>query len=179
MATIKRIDDEIRLNVLDSLLQPRAVSPNVKQIQKTTGYHKATIKSSLDFLTKEGVLSGFGPKINVRKFGYKLEAQLFLQVDLSEKELFQKFLQAIEEDPHVHMCSSIIGSGNWNILLKHLYKDIESFHQETQKKYYEKIPGIMKLIKDRQPFYSTEPFYKNIPRTKSIIEMIKREKGMS
>ncbi len=178
MAVVMKIDDEIRLNILEALLQKRSVMPNIRQIQKETGYHKATVKSSLDFLTKKNIITGFGPKINLRAFEYKLEAIELLQVDLTEKELFAKFKEAVEKDPYLYMLSSIVGHGNWNLLARHLYKDIESFHLGTQKNYYEKLPGVFKLIKDRQIFYATEPLYKNMSRTKSIIEIIRREKGL-
>jgi DNA-binding Lrp family transcriptional regulator len=174
-----KVDDEIRLKIIEALIKKRSVVPNIRQIKKYTGYHKATIKSSLDFLEKQGLLEGFGPKFNIKKFGLRLEAIELLQVDISEKELFEKYIEMVKKDPHTYRLSSIVGSGNWNILSRHIYKDIESFHKETQKTYYEKIPGMFKLIKDRQIFYTTDPFYKNESRTESIIKIIKREKGFS
>jgi DNA-binding Lrp family transcriptional regulator len=178
MATQMRIDDEIRLNIIEALLKNRSVVPNIRQIKKYTSYHKATIKSSLDFLMSENLLIGFGPRINVRRFGVKLEVIELLQADLSEKKLFERFLKAVQKDSHTYRLSSIVGSGNLNLVARHIYPDIESFHANTQKQYYEKIPGLFKLIKDRQIFYSTEPFYKNESRTKSIIETLKKEKGL-
>ncbi|MFH1255785.1 MAG: hypothetical protein V1494_00695, partial [Candidatus Diapherotrites archaeon] len=88
MGAEKKIDDEIRLNILSALLKKGSVTPNMRQIQRATGYHKATIKASLDFLSKQGVLEGFSPKINIRKFGYKLEAMVMLHADTSEKKVF-------------------------------------------------------------------------------------------
>lgn len=177
MRTSKKIDDEIRIKILDALLKKRSVVPNIRQLKKYTGYHMATIKSSLDFLKKEGVLESFGPKINFRKFGYNLEAKVMFQIDASEKKAFKKFLDHVQKDSNLFRLSAIIGSGNWNLYSSHLYKDIESYHRDSMKKYYESIPGIFKLIKDKQIFYATEPVYKNASRTKSIIEIIKEEKG--
>jgi len=177
MSSQMRIDDEIRVNILDALLRKRSVIPNLKQVKKYTGYHKATIKSSIDFLLKEGLLEGFGPKVNFRKLGYKLEVVSLLQADLSEKKTLEKFLEIAEKDPHIYLLSGMIGSGNWNIIARHIFKDVESYHSNMEKKYYEAIPKIYDLIRDRQIFYTTEPFYKTASRTKSIIEIIKREKG--
>ncbi len=159
-------------------MEKRTVVANIRQIQKITGYHKATVKSSLDFLKDEGVLSGFGPKVNFRKLGYKLEAIVMLQGDLTEKEIFSQFMKEAEQDPNLYRLSSIVGAGNYNIMARHIYKDIESYHNGSQTKYYEKIPGIYKLIKNREIFYGTEPIYKNVSRTKSIIEIIRKEKGL-
>jgi len=177
MASNKQLDDEIRLNILNALLQKGTLQPNIRRLQKITGYHKATIKASLDFLEKEGVLEGYGPKISFKKFGYNLEAKVMLQMDRSEKDIFNKFLKQVENDPHLYRMTSIIGSGNWNIMTNHLYPDVESYHKNVQKTYYESIPGIYKLIKDRQIFYATEPYYKNASRTSSVIELIRKKKG--
>ena len=173
-----QLTDEVRLNILETLLDKGSVSPNLRQLKRRTGYHLATIKGSLEFLKKEGLLEGFGPKVNFRKLGYKLESIVLIQADLSEEKVFKKFLDAVKGDPHLYRMSSIIGSGNWNLLARHIHRDVESYHKSDQETYAEKIPGICSLIKDRDIFYTTEPYYKNESRTKSIIEIIKREKGL-
>jgi len=178
MAVLPRIDDKIRLKILEAILKQGTVSPNIREIQKATDLHKATIKSSLDFLKKEGILLGFGPKINIRKFGYSLEVFLIMHLDTSQKNVFDKFLEKAKKDPHVYRISAILGSGNWNLITRYIYKDIESFHSELQKNYYDAIPGFYDLVKSRQIFYSTEPHYKFASRTNSIIEIIIKEKGL-
>src|SRR3989344_9468230 len=177
MAINKKVNDEIRVKILEALLQKNAVTPNVRHIKRLTGYHKATIKSSLDFLSREGVLSGFGPKIDFRKLGYKLEVIVMLQIDTSQKELFNEFLGVVSSDPHLYRLSAIIGSGNWNMMASHIYTDIESYHQDSLKKYYESIPGIFRLIKDKQIFYVTDPYYKNESRAQSVLDIVKNSKG--
>ncbi len=176
MTQQKRSDDEIRINILDALLKKRSVIPNISQIQSYTGYHKATIKSSLDFLLKEGLLEGFGPKVNFRKFGFKLEPMLMLQADLSEKHAFEAFVKAAQNDPYLIRLSATIGSGNWNLMAQFVHKDVESYHHGYAEN-YQKLGGFFKLIKDSQIFYTTEPYYKNASRTKTLIELVKREKG--
>lgn len=173
-----KTDDPARLQIIEAMLKRHSVSPNIRQLKNQTGFHKATIKSSIDFLAKEGLLQGFGPRVDVRRFGLKLEAIELLQVALSEKELFKKYVDLVLQDPHIYRLSAVVGSGNWNILARHIYRDIESFHEGTQKKYYEQLPGIYKLIKDRMIFYTADPTYKSDSRTKSIISILKREKGL-
>ncbi|MBN2067879.1 MAG: Lrp/AsnC family transcriptional regulator [Candidatus Diapherotrites archaeon] len=169
-----QLTDRVRVNILDALLKPKSVQPNIRQIKKHTGYHKATVKSSLDFLEKEGVLQGYGPKVDFRKLGYKLEVLGLSQVDSAAQKPFEKFLAMIEKDPHIYWVSSVVGSGNWNILTRHIHKDIESYHAEGQKR-YRGIPGFYDLVRDTQSFFSVEPVFKNLSRTKSIIELIKAE----
>jgi len=172
-----RFDDEIRINILDALLKKRSVIPNVNQLQSYTGYHKATIKSSLDFLAKEGLLEGFGPKVSFRKFGFKLEPIAMLQADISERHAFDSFLKAAAADPSLIRLSAIIGSGNWNLMAQFVHRDVESYHLSDEENYQKKVPGFFKLIKDKQIFYTTEPYYKNASRTKSLVDLIKKEKG--
>jgi len=178
MPTAMRFDDEIRVKILEALIKKGSVNPNMRQIKRHTGYHKATIKSSLDFLEKEGLLKGYGPKIDFRKFGYCLEAIVMLKADMNRKELVGSYIRAAEKDPHMYWASGIAGPSNWNIMTRHFYKDIESFHRETQKKYNESIPNIYDIIRDKQVFYAIEPHYKNESRTESILKVIKAEKGL-
>lgn len=173
-----KIDDETRLRVLEALLSKGAVLPNLNQLQRHTKLHKATIKASLDFLAKEGVLDGFGPKINFKKFGFGLEVVTILQADLSEKKVFDDFLAQALKDPHFSSLSPVIGSGNWNIMARHFYSDIESYHQNEEENYFKKIPGLFKLVRDRQIFYVTEPHYKMASRTQSIVDVLKKQKGL-
>jgi len=169
--------DSVRINILEALLKPKSVQPNLRQIKRHTGYHKATVKSSLDFLQKEGILQGFGPKVDFRKLGYKLEVLSLIQADMSEQKAFEKFVSTAKEDPHLYWVSSVVGSGNWNILSRHIYKDIESYHRESQER-YRGIPGFYSLVKDTQSFFSVEPIFKQASRTKSIIDLVKKERGL-
>ncbi len=175
---LMKIDDEIRLKVFEALLQDHSVSANIRQIQKLTGFHKATIKASLEFLKKNGVLKGFGPKIDFKKFGYSLEAIVLWQVDMSNKKKYHELLAAAKNDKNLYRLSEIIGSNNWNLMSHHVYKDVESYHKDITKKYYEKIPGLFEIIKDRQIFFETEPFHKMSSRTEAIIDIIRKEKGV-
>ncbi len=177
MTAIMKMDDEIRLNILDALLKPASVSPNIKQLQKLTGYHKATIKSSLDFLAKENLVTGYGPKIDFKKFDYKLEVLTFLQIDLMQKDLFEKFIHIAENDPNMYFLSGTIGSGNWNLVARSIYKDIESYHHDFNAKYFESIKGIHDFVKGKEIFYVTDPFYKTKSRTGSLIKTIRKSRG--
>lgn len=174
MATQIKVADGTRIDILEALLKRNSVQSNVRQIKRHSGYHKATIKSSLEFLQKESVLKGFGPKLDFRKLGFNLEVLTFLQVDLNRQKAFEKFIENLEKDRHTYWVSSIIGSGNWNMLCRHIYRDVESYHSDWQK-HYMTIAGYHDLIKDRQSFFSVEPIFKNESRTKSVIELVKSQ----
>lgn len=178
MAVHMKVDDEIRLNVLKALLEPGAVSPNIKHIQRRTGYHKATIKSSLDFLSKESLVTGFGPKMDFKKFGYNLEVLTLFHVDLTKKNVLESFAAKVKKDPHIYFLSGIVGAGNWNLLARHIYKDIESYHHDMNSNYFESLPRVHDFIKSKETFYVTEPFYKLDSRIDSLISIIRRKRGL-
>ncbi|PIN84798.1 MAG: hypothetical protein COV47_05460 [Candidatus Diapherotrites archaeon CG11_big_fil_rev_8_21_14_0_20_37_9] len=172
-----KLDDEIRLNILDALLKPGSVGANIRQIQKYTGYHKATIKSSLDFFANEKLLNGYGPKVDFKKFGYKLEVLSFFQADLTMKDTLQRFLKDVNSDPNMYFLSGVVGSDNWNLVARSIYKDIESYHTEMNKRYFEKIPGIHDFVKNRSIYYVTDPFYKTDSRTNTLIKIVRKSRG--
>jgi len=172
-----KLDDEVRLNILDALLKPGSVSPNIKQIQKSTNYHKATIKSSLDFFTKESLIAGYGPKVDFRGFGYKLEVLSLIQADLTKKDLFERYLNEVKKDSNLYSLTSLAGSGKYNLVARHIYKDVETFHEAVNKKYFEQLDGIYDFIKSREIVYVTEPYFKMDSRTASLIKIIRKSRG--
>lgn len=178
MAQKMRADDEIRLNILKTLLDKSCTQPNLRKIKSKSGYHLATIKSSLDFLTKEGILSGYGPKIAFWKLGYKLECMELLQLDFSKRDLVEKYLEVAKNDPHVFALNSVMGSGNFNVTSMQFYEDVESYHKNLQENYVKKIPNYYEVVKDRQVFYLAEPTFKRGSRTDSIIKIMRNKAGL-
>ncbi len=178
MVTKMKIDDATRLGLLEALLKKRSVKPNIRQLKSCTGLHKATIKSSLDFLEKEGVITGYGPKINFRPLGFKLEVTTLLQADLSNKKIFSLLMDKAADDPHLYWFSGMLGSSNWNLVMRQIYRDVESYRQHFEEHYFRGIPFIYDFIRDRQILFTTEPVYKSTSRTNSIIESILMERGL-
>jgi DNA-binding Lrp family transcriptional regulator len=178
MAQKMKTGDEIRLNILGAMIEKNSTQPNVRKIKTKTGYHLATIKGSIDFLKKEGIITGYGPKISFWKLDYKLEAVELLQIDFSKPELVEKFFEIAKNDPHVYVIQSIMGSGNFNVISFQFYKDVESYHKNLSQRYVQKIPNYYDVVKDRQVFYLTEPTFKRGSRTESVIKILKREAGI-
>ena len=178
MVTKMRIDDKARLGLLEALLKKRSVKPNIRQLKSYTGLHKATIKSSLNFLEREGAITGYGPKINFRPLGFKLEVTTLLQADLSKKKIFDVFLVKANADPHLYWFSGMLGSSNWNLVMRQIYRDVESYRQHFEEHYFKGVPSIYDFIRDRQVLFTTEPVYKAESRTNSIVESILKERGL-
>ena len=92
--------------------------------------------------------------------------------------MIDKYLEAVNLDPHVYALNSIMGSGNYNVMSFQFYKDVEAYHKNLQEHYVKKIPQYYEVVKDRQVFYLTEPTFKRGSRTDSIIQLLRRSKGL-
>ena len=178
MAQKMKVDDEIRLNILEAMLKKGSTQPNMRRLKANTNYHLATIKGSIEFLQKEGIVTGYGPKLAFWKLGYKLEAVELLQIDFSKQDLAEKFFEIVKSDPHVAVMQSIMGSGNYNVVSFQFYKDVESYHKNLSERYVQKIPNYYDVVKDRQVFYLTEPTFKRASRTDSIIRILRESAGI-
>ena len=172
------IDDEIRIRVMDALFKKGALSPNLKAIQRYTGYNKNTIRASLDFLKKQGIVEYYHPTVNLRALGFNLLPMAVLQVDVSQKKIVNKVEGKINKDPYIYGARKIISSGNWNILLMHLCRDIESYHKSIEDTYYKDIPKMDRCIRDKMIFYPTGHAWKRDSVSKTAVEILKKEKGI-
>lgn len=178
MAVVKSAVDRVRLLVLDALLKEGCLAPNLERIQKHTKLHKSTIKSSIHFLKKEGVIRGFYPDLDLKKIGFGIETTAMILADKSKPDEIEGLTKRFREDPNLYLFTDVIGSSHWNIMAKHIYKNIESYHSQTQKKYFESIPRIHELIRDQQLIYTSTAGYKEVERSKAAVSILKKEKGI-
>ena len=169
--------DRNRMLVLDALTDDYCVGPHVTRIQKKTGLNKATIMASLQFLEKEGFLTGYVPKLNFQKMGYKLDQISFLSVDLAQSDKLQEFIRSIQKSPYVYNAAEISGMDDYNIIIRSLYKDVQH-HVERRKVNWELTPEGRDIIFRKTQFYVSDPTYKDISRTAMIINNTKTEMGL-
>jgi DNA-binding Lrp family transcriptional regulator len=177
MPTQKRIIDQIRVKILSAMREKRAISPNIKEIQKITGFHRATIKSSINFLEENNFIEGYRPLLNSKVAGYKLNSKVFLQVDLSDKKKLNEFQKIINEDRSVVTCSHVINETQANIFIEMLSKNIEDYYKDFQDKYYQKIPNVYDFIKERSICYLSEPVYKKKNEIDTLIDLLEKDIG--
>lgn len=178
MAVIKKIDDPIRVKILSAMTKSGAVTPNIRQIKKLTGFHRATIKSSIDFLEKEKFILGYRPLLDPLVAGYNLKSTSYFQVDFSEKETYKKFLNLIEKDKSVLSASQVISDGNYNLSLSFLSKNIESLHNNLRDKYIYKLPNYYDFVKKSSSFYLSSPIYKDVNEIDTLISLLLEEQGI-
>jgi hypothetical protein len=124
------------------------------------------------------VIVGFGPKISFSKLSYRIEIIELLQLDFSNQNLINKYLDLLKEDSHVWEVHSIIGTGNYNVVVYRFHRDIETYHKNLQEMYIKKLQNYYDVVKDRQIFYLTSPTFKKMSRTDAIIDVLLDRHGL-
>jgi len=178
MAINKKLDDSIRTKILAAMQKKGSDVPNIRQIQKITGFHRATIKSSIDFFEKQNFITGYRPLLDPKIISYDLKSFVYLQVDVSQKDKFKKFLKLVEKDNNVFSCSEVISNGEHNLAISFISKDIENQHNNIRKKYLLTIPNYFDFVKKTTSFYLSAPFYKQKNIIDSVIDLLKEKHGL-
>lgn len=132
--------DEIDDAIVLALQQDSSIS-NVR-LAKTVGLSPAATLARVKKLEQEGVIEGYGAKINLEKIGYDLLC--FVQVSLANHDvtLVTDFRKSIQDMPEVIECHFITGSSDY--LLKVAVKnrsDLEFFLVHT----LTPVPGVTHL----------------------------------
>ena len=82
------------------------------------------------------------------------------------------------KDKNILSFSEVICEGNYNFAIIFLFKNIEEYHINFKKKYYETTPSLYETIKQKNNFYLSEPIYKKRNEIDTLIELLKEEKGI-
>ncbi|VVB66368.1 Uncharacterised protein [Candidatus Gugararchaeum adminiculabundum] len=162
--------------MLESLLTPGALEPNVSEIKRQTGLNHATVQSSLDFFKESGAVKGFSPDLDLEKFGFNLEVLTVFQADMSNKRIADKFFDSVKSDPHFIYASGVAGATNWNVLSRQLFRDVDAYLADIQG-YYNRMPELYELIQDKAVFYARKPLYKKELYSRTAINLLKKEKN--
>ena len=173
MPIVRKVDDEIRVKVLEALIKPGSIEPNISQIQRYTGLNQATVRASIEFLEKN-VMNGYSPRIDMEKMGFGLEVITIYQFDGSDKVKTKKVMDAMGTDPHIFYCYGMAGSTNWNLVTRQMFRDVESYLESVQD-YYSRVPEMYELVQDKMVFYVRRPVYKKMSYTEAMVEILKAE----
>lgn len=141
MAIVKKIVDPIRIKILTAMRKKGCVLPNVRQIKKVTGFHRATIKSSIDFFESEKFITGYRPLLDPKCVGYNLSANSYLQLDIANKDAYKKLLDVVAKDKSILQASEVISENNTNFATGYLSKNIEDYYNNIKNKYAHTIPN--------------------------------------
>ena len=154
------------------------VSPNIRQIKKVTGLHRATIKSSIDFLESEKFITGYRPLLDPKVIGYDLNAFSYMQADIMNKENYKKFIEIVQKDKNVYHCSEVISDNNTNLAVGFLSKNIEDYYNNVRNKYNAGMFNYYDFIKKNSVFYLSNPYHKHKNEIDVIIDLLIEEQGI-
>ncbi len=179
MAVIKKIDDPIRVKILAAMQEKGCVMPNIRQIKKHTGFHRATIKSSIDFLEKEKFITGYRPLLDSMVVGYKLYGTSYFQVDLTDKKTYNKVINSTKEDNSILSTSEVLCEGEYNLAVRFIARDIENYHRKETERYYKQMPELYNFIKKKSVFFLTGPYNKaRVNEIDAVINLLKEAQGI-
>ncbi len=178
MPETKKLLDPIRIKILSAMRKKDVLSPNVRHIKRLTGFHRSTIKSSIESLEKSGLITGYAPSIDPVVAGYGLRVWTFLQMDLSNDNANKGFQQIVKTIPNVYHCSEVITDKGYNVSIGYLAKSVEDYYNNIQRQYFTTYPQVYNYIKERTVFYLSQPNYvqKNVSDT--LIDVLEKEAGI-
>ena len=134
---IKKLDSSDK-KILKSLSQNARAS--IVNISEETKLPLHVVNYRIKSLTKQKIIEGFKPKINVHKMGYQWHL-LLLQFQRISKERKKEFLDFCKKNKKIYYITNTIGS--YNMMLDVHVKDIEEF-KEVLLQLKEKFSDIIK-----------------------------------
>lgn len=173
----KKILDSIRIKILSSMRKEGVLVPNIRQLKKHTGFHRATIKSSIDLMEKQGLIKHYIPSLNASTAGYGLRVWTFLQMDISNEKTKNYLKKIITTIPNIYHCSEVITERGYNIAIGYLAKNVEDYYNNIQRQYFLNYPEIYNHIKERTVFYLSEPMYVQKSHSSALIDILEKEQG--
>ncbi len=178
MQETKKLLDPIRVKILSAMRKKDVLSPNIRHLKRLTGFHRATIKSSIDSLEKSKLITGYVPAIDPFVAGYGLKVWTFLQMDLSNESANKNFQKIIKTIPNVYHCSEVITDKGYNISIGYLAKSVEDYYNNIQRQYATNYPDIYNYIKQRTVFYLSQPNYVFKSQSDTLIDILEKDSGL-
>jgi len=169
-----KIDDDIRLSIMDALTDEAAAKPNIEYIAEKTGLSRRTIYNSLEFLRDNNVFSGFIPVIDKARLGFNITKVCLMDIDLDKEEDIRKMKADLLNNPRCYWFSDIIGSDAYNFFIMSVYRSIDECHHFSRN-----CCNYADLIKGKQFFYldtGHEHLHKNINPAKCAINLLLEKK---
>ena len=100
-----------------------ATRPGVLELSRRLGVARNTVQAHLDRLQRSGVISGFGPYVDVRALGYKVLAFATVQIAQGREAEVLDTLRAIPEVLEVHKTT-----GPEDLLCRIVARDNDHLH---------------------------------------------------
>ncbi|MFA5745292.1 MAG: hypothetical protein WCX82_00810 [archaeon] len=174
----KKVIDPIRIKILSAMRKPGVLTPNIRQLKRHTGFHRATIKSSIDLMEKQKLIKHYIPSLNAEVAGYGLRVWTYLQVDISNEKVTNNLKKIITSMPNIYHCSEVITEKGYNIAIGYLAKSVEDYYNNVQRQYFLNYPDVYNHIKERTVFYLSNPTYIQKSHSSALIDILEKEQGI-
>jgi len=178
MQEAKKTLDSIRTKILSAMRKKDVLYPNIRHLKRLTGFHRSTIKSSIEYLEKSGFITGYCPSLNPNVAGYGLRVWTFLQMDLSNDAVNKNFQKTITSIPNIYHCSEVITDKGYNTAIGYLAKNVEDYYNNIQRQYFTINPQVNNYIKERTVFYLTQPQHVQKNLSDTLVDILEKEQGL-
>lgn len=111
--------DKIDLKLI-TLLQQNARTP-LKQLAEQVYLSSPATASRIEKLERDGIITGYYAKLNLKKIGYPITAFINLELKPSQKPTFYPFICA---HPNVLECNCV--TGHYSIIIKVAFESTEA-----------------------------------------------------
>jgi len=170
-----KVDDNVRIKVLSALFKEGAIEPNYSHIAKISGLDIKTVRNSLYFLEKEGIVKEYIPEIDSGKLGFRHRHINVVQFEFENEKQQQQMLERIKKEiPNVYIGAECDGPNLMNNLFIGIYRS--SYDRYSKIKKIAIQLGLRKHLKNKMSI----PFFKRYHHSpgKVVIDILKKEKGL-
>jgi DNA-binding Lrp family transcriptional regulator len=105
-------------------LMPELTRPSILDLARRSGLARGTVQARIDRLMSRGVISGFGPRLDLNALGYSVTAFVSLEIAQGQGAALLDALKSMPEVLEVHKTT---GSGD--LLVRIVARSNEHLHQ--------------------------------------------------
>ncbi|AYE88313.1 Lrp/AsnC ligand binding domain-containing protein [Sulfitobacter sp. D7] len=95
------------------------------ELAERVGIAPASMSDRLCKLQRDGVIKGFGARLNPQKLGLKILVFVEVRLDKTTPQVFEKFARAVRNSPEVIECHMV--AGGLDYLIKSRFADMDAY----------------------------------------------------
>jgi DNA-binding Lrp family transcriptional regulator len=114
----------------------------IKELSTHLNLTSTPIFERIRRLEREGVITGYGARVDADKMGYPLIAYCYVELERHHTEFIEQFIRDIQKLPEVRECYHI--AGMFDYLLKIYSRDMSDYQMFIAKK-LASVPNIGKV----------------------------------
>lgn len=120
----------------------RDAKMTIKELAARLNLTSTPVYERIRGLEREGVITGYGARVNAEKLGYPLVAFCYVELERHHAAYIERFVHDVRELPEVKECYHI--AGMFDYLLKIYSRDMSDYQSFISKK-LASVPNIGKV----------------------------------